>query len=259
MPPRRSWSRSGRSPRPTTPRSPSGRPSCSGPPPRSAGPGRGDTVFVTADRSVAAPVDAGFEDRPASTTSSRSAWPATTSRSTHPTFVRPRDRAPHLRPRRATSGPRSVPPCSTCCRPAYRRRRQPGVLPSRQLHVRPTGVPVADRRGRTGGHRRGVRVGSRFSRQRGDVVGPPSTPGAGDGPTGDRTARQQPQLPRAGRADDDRGRWEVSGTTCAGGDSCTCGCCDGAVDRTPDRVDQPAGLSTVRPTGSAPIPSSWRR
>ena len=192
--------------------------------------------------SAAPAVDAPFEAELRDVTSSASAWPATTSRSTAPRFVpldvalhicvaaattsaptcwrRSRDVLSERRPRRTARSASSIP---TTSRSASRSTCRPIVAAAQAVEgveaVTAVDVPAPARR-RASAHR--------HRRDR-------------DRPARDRAARQRPELPRARRARADRGRRQVSARRASG--SCTCGCCDGRADaRRRSAVDNRPGL-----------------
>ena len=120
------------------------------------------------------------------------------------------------------------------------------AIPSRQLLVRPAGLPEPHRRRRAGGE--GVEAVSalkfqrrprptRVARERRDP----------DGPAGDRPARQQPELPRARptRAGSRRRQMSAQRKTVIAPGTETCGCCEGIDASTPQGIDNRPGFRAI--------------
>ncbi len=193
---RRSARRSGRSPWPTTRRSPSGTPRCRRPAPRGAGPGAGTRSSSPSTAAAAAPIDDAFEDELRA-------------------FLDPFRLAGHdLEIDAPALRRRSSSQLSVCVAPGYVRsnvkaalleafssdaaRRPARLLPSRQLHVRPAGLPQPDRRRRDGRRRRRVgrghaRSSATASRPRAELERRRAAASAGSRSRGSTTTRAGPR------------------------------------------------------------------
>ena len=208
------------------------------------------TVFVTADRVGGARGRRAVSRPSCAATSSGSAWPATTSRSTRRGSCRSRSSctsasSPTTSARRAARRARRA--LEHACA-----RREARPLPPRQLHLRPAGLPaaiVAAAQAVEGVE--SVRRRS-FPAPADDASERARHRRAADGPARDRAARQRPELPRARRlaltreAASERAR-PIDGRRAAGSD---CGCC-AASTRTRRARSRTAPGCRRSPTASA--------